>query len=213
MKSEFSLIQEQIERGVSILKEGGLVAYPTDTVYGLGASAAINEAVEKVYTVKDRPRNMALPLLLADVSWINEVATSLPEVARSLIEMFMPGALTLVLFKSEAVSYLITGGSATVAVRVPANPIAIALIKGLGMPVVGTSANLSGKHSPLTADEVYSQLGDSVDLIIDGGMCPGGRESTIVDVTGEVPVIIREGAISREELDKVVKVLPSVKEM
>jgi len=213
MKSEFSLIQEQIERGVSILKEGGLVAYPTDTVYGLGASAAINEAVEKVYTVKDRPRNMALPLLLADVSWINEVATSVPEVARSLIEMFMPGALTLVLFKSEAVSYLITGGSATVAVRVPANPIAIALIKGLGMPVVGTSANLSGKPSPLTADEVYSQLGDSVDFIIDGGMCPGGRESTIVDVTGEVPVIIREGAISREELDKVVKVLPSVKEM
>jgi L-threonylcarbamoyladenylate synthase len=213
MKSEFSLIQEQIERGVSILKEGGLVAYPTDTVYGLGASAAINEAVEKVYTVKDRPRNMALPLLLADVSWINEVATSVPEVARSLIEMFMPGALTLVLFKSEAVSYLITGGSATVAVRVPANPIAIALIKGLGMPVVGTSANLSGKPSPLTADEVYSQLGDSVDLIIDGGMCPGGRESTIVDVTGEAPVIIREGAISREELDKVVKVLPSVKEM
>jgi L-threonylcarbamoyladenylate synthase len=156
---------------------------------------------------------MALPLLLADVSWINEVATSVPEVARSLIEMFMPGALTLVLFKSEAVSYLITGGSATVAVRVPANPIAIALIKGLGMPVVGTSANLSGKPSPLTADEVYSQLGDSVDLIIDGGRCPGGTESTIVDVTGEVPVIIREGAISREELDKVVKVLPSVKEM
>jgi L-threonylcarbamoyladenylate synthase len=213
MKSEFSLIQEQIERGVSILKEGGLVAYPTDTVYGLGASATINEAVEKVYTVKDRPRNMALPLLLADVSWINEVATSLPEVARSLIDMFMPGALTLVLFKSEAVSDLITGGIATVAVRVPANPTAIALINGLGTPVVGTSANLSGKPSPLTADEVYSQLGDSVDLIIDGGMCPGGRESTIVDVTGEVPVIIREGAISREELDKVVKVLPSVKEM
>ncbi len=213
MKGSISGIQEQIERGISILKNGGLIAYPTDTVYGLGASADIKEAVEKVYRVKGRPRNMALPLLLADVSWINKVAISVPEVARSLIEAFMPGALTLVLPKSATVSDVVSGGSYTIAVRIPAHPVAIALIKGLGNPLVGTSANLSGKPSPLTAGEVNSQLGDSIDLIIDGGRCPGGVESTVVDVTGEKPVIIREGAITGEELEKVIKGIPSGKEI
>ena len=196
-------IQEQIERGISVLRQGGLVAFPTDTVYGLGACASLRQAVERVYRVKGRPRNMAFPLLLAHTSQIGEVADSVPQIAWLLVRNFLPGALTLVLHKSSSVLDVITGGGMTVAVRIPAHPVPVALVEGLGTPIVGTSANLSGKPSALTADEVYSQLGDKIDLVIDGGRCPGGRESTVVDVTGEAPVVLREGAISREELERV----------
>jgi len=199
----YSNIQEQIDIGVSILKRGGIVVYPTDTVYGLGACAGLPQAIEQIYKVKERPRNMPLPLLLAEVSQITEIAGSVPPVAWSLIRSFLPGALTLVLPRSSTVPDTITAGGMTIAVRIPAHPVPIALVKGLGTPIVGTSANLSGRPSPLTAEEVYSQLGDKVDLIIDGGRCPGGKESTIVDVTGEKPMILRQGAISREELEKV----------
>ena len=198
-----SHIQKQVERGISILKQGGLVAFPTDTVYGLGACVNIEQAVERLYQVKKRPRNMALPLLLAHTSQISEVAEPVPEIAWLLARHFLPGALTLVLPKSNSVPDIITAGGMTVAVRIPAHPVPVALAEGLEAPVVGTSANLSGQPSPLTADEVYSQFGDKVDLVIDGGRCPGGRESTIVDVIGEIPVILREGAISREEIEQV----------
>ncbi len=196
-------MQQQLEKGISILKEGGIVAFPTDTVYGLGACITIPQAVERVYRVKERPRNMPFPLLLGDISQITRVAETVPPVAWLLIQRFLPGALTIVLPKSDSIPAFITAGGTTIGIRIPAHPVPIALIKGLGVPVVGTSANLSGKPSPLTADEVYAQLGDKVDLIIDGGRCPGGKESTIVDVTGETPVILREGAISQEELEQV----------
>jgi len=196
-------LQEQVRRAISVLKGGGIVAFPTDTVYGLGAGANLPQAVARVYQVKDRPRSMALPLLLAYPAQIGEVARVVPPVARLLVRHFLPGALTIVLLRSGSVPDVITGGGETVAVRVPAHPVPVALARGLGMPVVGTSANLSGQPSALTADEVYAQFGDRIDLVIDGGRCPGGRESTIVDVTGEVPVVLREGAISREELERV----------
>lgn len=196
-------IQQQIERSISILRQGGIVAYPTDTVYGLGAGASLPRAVERVYAVKERPRNLPLPLLLADTSQITRVAEAVPPVAWLLIRNFLPGALTLVLAGSNSVSDIIMAGGTTIAIRIPAHPVPIALIEGLETPLVGTSANLSGRPSPLTAEEVYSQLGDRVDLIIDGGRCRGGQESTIVDVSGETPVLLREGAISREELERV----------
>jgi len=204
MFSELPLsIREQIERGVSVLKQGGLVAFPTDTVYGLGAGADLRQAVARVYRVKGRPQNMALPLLLADSSQISEVAQPVPPVAWLLVRSFLPGALTLVLPKSESVSDIVTAGGKTVAVRIPAHPVPVALAEGLGTPIVGTSANLSGKPSALTAEEVYAQFGGKIDLVIDGGRCPGGIESTVVDVTGETPAVLREGAISREKLKKV----------
>ncbi len=206
-------IQEQIKKGISILRQGGLVAFPTDTVYGLGASARLTQAIENVYKVKRRPNSMPLPLLLSNVSQITEVTESVPQIAWLLIRAFLPGALTLVLAKSSSVPDIVCGGGTTVAVRIPAHPVPIAMIEGLGAPIVGTSANLSGKSSPLTADEVRSQLGDSIDFIIDGGRCPGGIESTIVDVTRKTPVILREGIIPKEELEKVWKTLPSGKEM
>jgi len=180
-----------------------VVAFPTDTVYGLGACADLRRAVERVYQIKERPWSKALPLLLAHVSQISKVAYPVPEIAWLLADNFLPGALTLVLHKSGSVLDIVAGDGVTVAVRVPAHPVPIALIEGLGSPIVGTSANLSGKPSSLTADEVNAQFGNKIDLVIDGGRCPGGKESTVVDVTGETPVILREGAISKEALKRV----------
>ncbi len=202
-----SPIQKQVEKGVSILKQGGIVAFPTDTVYGLGACANLPSAVERVYQVKERPQNMALPLLLAHTSQISEIAEPVPPVAWLLARSFLPGALTIVLHKSKSVPDIITAGGTTVAIRIPAHPVPVALIEGLGVPIVGTSANLSSQPSALTADEVYSQFGGEIDLVIDGGRCSGGRESTIVDVTGETPVVLREGAISKAELKQVCEII------
>lgn len=193
---------DQVERGITVLRQGGLVAFPTDTVYGLGASAYNTEAVKRIYEVKGRPITMALPLLLADIGQMSEVAQTIPPIARLLADAFLPGALTIVLLKSPSVPEIISGGGSTVAVRIPAHPVPVALARETG-PIVGTSANISGKPSAVTAAQVSAQLGDTVDLIIDGGTCPGGRESTVIDVTGERPIILREGAISKEALQKV----------
>jgi L-threonylcarbamoyladenylate synthase len=196
-------LRQQINRGVAILKRGGIVAFPTDTVYGLGASASIPEAVARVYAVKGRPRNMPLPLLLARWSQIEDVAETVPPLAWLLAKRFLPGALTLVLPRASSVPDIVTAGGMTVAVRIPAHPVPVALASGLGAPLLGTSANLSGRPSALTASEVYAQFGDQIDLVIDGGRSPGGRESTIVDVTGQVPVVLREGAVALSELEQV----------
>jgi L-threonylcarbamoyladenylate synthase len=195
---------KQIEQAIDILKKGGLVAFPTDTVYGLGANAFDEDAVAKVYEAKKRPRHLALPLLLGGVSQIAVVARDIPDIAWRLAKQFLPGGLTLVLYKSPSVSSLITGGGEKIAVRVPDHPVPLALIEGLGAPITGTSANLSGSPSPLTAEEVYRQLGDRVHLIIDG-RCHRGIDSTVIDLTAETPTILREGAISRDEIEMVLK--------
>ncbi len=195
--------QRQIEEAIGILKDGGIVAFPTDTVYGLAAAVTIPGAVKRVYTVKQRPTDMALPLLVADVAGIAGLAARVPPSAQRLIEIFMPGALTIVLTASAAVPEAVTAGGGTVAVRIPAHPVPIALIRGTGGPITGTSANLSGLPSPLTAAEVRRQLGDGVDLIIDSGQpCPG-TASTIVDVTGTIPIVLREGTVSLAQLREV----------
>ncbi len=194
-------IKRQVDKGILILKEGGIVAFPTDTVYGLGAAANNPQAVARVYVVKERPRHMPLPLLLAHTLQISEVAEPVPPLAWLLAERFLPGALTLVLSKSRSVPDIVTAGGTTVAVRIPAHPVPVALVEGLGVPILGTSANLSGRPSILEAGEVYSQFSGRIAMVIDGGRCPGGRESTIVDVTGKVPVVLREGAITVAELE------------
>lgn len=192
----------QIEQAINILKRGGIVAFPTDTVYGLAASSVDDHAVARVYEAKRRPRHLALPLLLSHVSQIESVAQSVPEIARRLAEHFLPGALTLVLYKAPSVSTLVTGEGEKVALRVPNHPVPIALIQGLAAPITGTSANITGGPSLLTAEEVRQQMGDSVDLVIDGE-CPGGMDSTVLDLTGETLKILREGAISREKIERV----------
>jgi len=203
VRGRFTIVREQIDQAIDILRKGGIVAFPTDTVYGLGANAADDGAVVKVYEVKGKPRHLPIPLLLGYVSQITTVARDVPEIAWRLAQHFLPGGLTLVLYKSPSVSSLITGEGEKVAVRVPDHPIPIALIEGLGAPITGTSANITGSPNLMTAQDVHCQIGDRVDLIIDGGRCPGGIASTVLDLTGEAPRILREGAISREEIKRV----------
>jgi L-threonylcarbamoyladenylate synthase len=195
-------LKAQIEFSVTLLQEGGVIAFPTDTVYGIGADPFNEHAVAKIYRIKRRPPHLALPLLLSDKSELPEVARAIPEVAWRLVERFLPGGLTLVLRKAPTVPHTVAPGD-TVAVRIPNHPIPIALIRKLGTPLIGTSANLSGRPNPITAQEVREQLGDEVDFIINGGGCPAGIASTVVDVTQEMPRILREGAVPRVELEEV----------
>jgi len=196
--------QEQVEKGVKTLREGGVIAFPTDTVYGLGADAFNPKAVERIYEIKNRPEGMSFPLLIADIAQLSTVAEPPSEIAWFLARRFWPGGLTLVLPKADSLPPHLAKGS-TVGVRIPNHPICLTLIKCLGGPIIGTSANLSGKASSLTAYEVKQQLGDKIDLIIDGGKCPGGNESTIVDVSSGVPVILRQGLIPQHEIEEALK--------
>jgi len=197
-------MQEQIEKGVRILKNGGVIAFPTDTVYGLGADAFNLRAVERIYKIKNRPSHLAFPLLIADISQLSIVAQPACGIALLLARRFWPGGLTLVLPKAISLPSYLAKGS-TVAVRIPNHSICLSLIRGLGAPVIGTSANVSGNPPALTADEVRQQLGGKVDLIIDGGRCSGSVESTIVDATGELPLILRQGIISLDEIEKAIR--------
>ena len=198
------VLQREIEKGVKILQKGGVIAFPTDTVYGLGADAFNSTAVERIYEIKNRPKHRQLPLLIADVERLTTLADSIPEIAWFLARRFWPGGLTLVLPKTDSLPVYLAPGP-TIAVRVPDHPVCLALIQHLGNPVIGTSANISGQPAALTADEVGQQLGGKIDFIINGGKCPGGKESTVVDVTPESPIILRQGIIPSHEIDKAYK--------
>jgi L-threonylcarbamoyladenylate synthase len=197
-----SKIALQVDRAIEILKAGGIVAFPTDTVYGLGGDVFNIEAAERIYSVKQRPRSLPLPVLLADLTQVTAVADSVPDIARFLMKRFWPGELTLVLPKGALIPEIITADKGKVAIRIPNHIVPPALIRGLGAPIIGTSANISHKPSPLTAQEVEQQLGSQIDLIVDMGRCPGGLESTVVDVTGETPVILRQGIIPEDEIKR-----------
>lgn len=188
-----------LERATELLRRGGLVAYPTDTVYGLAADPWNDEAVGKLFEAKGRKPEQSVPLLFASPQDLAYVVADVPDVALGLLREFWPGPLTIVLLKAQRFRSRAVVGE-TVAVRVPDHPVPRELARLLGGPITGTSANLTGGPEPLTADDVRSQLGDRVDLIIDGGRCPGGTPSTVVDCTMAPPRIVREGAISREEL-------------
>jgi L-threonylcarbamoyladenylate synthase len=192
-----------LAEAVAVLKGSGLVAYPSDTVYGLGAAASDERAVARVFAVKGRPSEKALPLLLADVEDMAPLCAEVPATARLLAERFWPGPLTLVLRRSPAFQSAALGGGENVAVRVPDHPFLRELIRALGGPLTGTSANRSGRPSCRTAQEVQRELGDAVELIIYGGSSKAGQESTVVDITTDALKMLREGAISRREIERV----------
>lgn len=191
------------KRAVHVLLDGGLVAFPTDTYYALGASVWNPEAVERVFAAKRRPPGDPLPVLAADVGQWETVVAEVPGIARKLAERFWPGALTIVCRRAPHLPPVVTGGGDTVGVRVPGSPLARALCRALGMPVTGTSANTHGMPSPVTAAQVALDLGDAVDLILDGGRCPIARPSTVLDVTRDPPVVVRPGAVPLEALQEV----------
>lgn len=190
-----------ISRAVEILRAGGLVAFPTDTVYGVGAPAFDGKAVESIYAAKDRPIEKAIPVLMGDASDLDKVASNIPDMARRLASRFWPGPLTLVVPKLPTLPESVSAAD-TVGVRVPDHAVARALLRAAG-PMAVTSANISGQPSPSTAEEVFSQLGGRIDLILDGGKTPGGVPSTLVDCTGAKPEILREGPITLQEIDSV----------
>ena len=189
----------QVVQAADILREGGVVAYPTDTVYGLGADAYHDEAVRKVYAVKQRPAGLPLPILLADADQLHRISMSNP-LAERYMRRFWPGGLTIIMYKSEDFKSLVLAGGVKIGVRVPAHPVPRLLSRLLGRPLVGTSANLHDAPVTLTAAEVQGQLGGRIDFIIDAGSCPGGIESTIVDVTLTPPRILRQGIIPASEV-------------
>ncbi len=196
-----TLLPTGIDRALDVLRGGGVGAFPTDTVYGLGGSPLLAEAVERIFRLKCRPRSQPLPLLLANREQIEMVAAAVPPLAWKLIEGFWPGALTLVLSRAPLIPEAVVGGGQGVAVRIPDHPVPRALARGLGVPIIGTSANVTGRPSPLTAEDVRDQLGDGVVFVIDGGRCPGGVESTVVNLAGE-PRLLREGAIPRQRIEE-----------
>ena len=196
-------IHKQIKDAIKVLKAGGIVAYPTDTVYGIGANIFIDKAVKTVFDIKQRPYDKALPILLSSKDYLCIVADNISDIAWQLAESFWPGALTLIFKKKSSISTYACAQGDSIAVRIPNHPVPLALISGLGVPITGTSANISGQESPVTAKEVYRQIGDRADIIIDGGLCPGAVESTIVDMTETIPRIVREGAISRTTIENI----------
>ena len=193
-----------IEEAAHLLRAGEVVAFPTETVYGLGANGFDAAACAKIYEAKGRPSDNPLILHIAHRAMLDDVALDVPEMAEHLLAAFAPGPLTLVLRRRAAVPDRITGGLATVGVRMPENDAALALIRAAGFPLAAPSANTSGRPSPTTAEAVLEDLAGRIPLILDGGPCRFGVESTIVDVTGEAAVILRPGAITREMLEEVV---------
>ncbi|MER6393714.1 L-threonylcarbamoyladenylate synthase [Streptomyces sp. NPDC001523] len=191
-----------IEQAAEVLRVGGLVALPTETVYGLGA-AEDPAAVARIFRVKGRPPSHPLIVHIAAADQLDDWVETVPDTARLLAEHFWPGPLTLVLRRGHRVPLEATGGLETVAVRVPDHPVALALLSAFGGGVTAPSANRFGSVSPTTAGHVRAELGDAVDFVLDGGSCEVGVESTIVDVTSDIPSILRPGGVTREALEAV----------
>ena len=200
MKTELisSSLPQTISRAFEILEAGGLVAFPTDTVYGVGALAFNGGAVESIYRAKDRPVEKAIPILIGDPGDLEKVGVDVPNSAHQLAERFWPGPLTILVPKRTELPEAVSATS-TVGVRVPDHEVARALLRTTG-PMAVTSANISGAQSPVTAQEVYEQLVGRIELIIDGGKTPGGVPSTLVDCTSSELKVLREGPISLDEL-------------
>ncbi len=198
-----------IDRAAEALAAGGLVAFPTETVYGLGADASNAEALGRVFDVKGRPRSHPLIVHLASAEALGEWAVDVPAVGYELARRFWPGPLTLIVRRSAKVSPMATGGKDTVGLRVPSHPMARAMLARFGGGVAAPSANRFGRISPTTADHVAEDLGDDVDYLLDGGRCEVGVESTIVDVSRGAPVLLRLGGLTREALEAAIGPLTS----
>ena len=195
---------EELAEAAQILRDGGLVAFPTETVYGLGANALDEAAAKKIYAAKGRPSDNPLIAHISCLEELKPLVAYIPEAGRKLAEAYWPGPLTMVFPKSDIVPYGTTGGLDTVAVRMPSDPVANRLIRLAGVPVAAPSANTSGRPSPTTAQHVWQDMEGKIEMILDGGPVGIGVESTIVDVSGDVPTLLRPGAITMEMLRETV---------
>ena len=196
-------ITKQIHTAVKVLKNGGLIAMPTDTLYGLGVSAYDYKAIDRLYSIKNRPSNMPLPILIAENSEIERYTVAVSELTWRLVETFLPGNLTIVLRRGDNLPKSLSGGSETIGLRIPDHCVPREIIRELGNPITGTSANLSGMIGTTDAESVYRQLGGQVDYIVDGGPTFGNMPSTVIDMSKCNPILIREGGITKKELEKI----------
>lgn len=204
----------QIIEATKLLQEKEVIAFPTETVYGLGADATSSEAVSKIFQSKGRPSDNPLIVHISSESQLNQIVSNVPESAKKLMDTFWPGPLTIVLPKRKGLSDNVTAGLDTVGVRMPNHPVALALITEANLPIAAPSANSSGKPSPTTAKHVLDDLDGKIAGIIDGGATGVGVESTVIDCSGEVPTILRPGGITREQIEEVLGVIgmdPSLK--
>ena len=188
----------------AVIKRGGLVAFPTETVYGLGANGMDEEAAAKIYAAKGRPSDNPLILHISDIKMLDGIVSEVPDTARILMEKFWPGPMTLVFKKKPEVPYGTTGGLDTVAVRYPSHKVALEIISAAGVPIAAPSANTSGRPSPTKASHVIEDMDGKVDMIVDGGEVGIGIESTIIDVTGDVPMILRPGYITKTMVEELI---------
>jgi len=191
---------DKINQAAKIIQSGGLVAFPTQTFYALGADTLNPEAVKRVFEVKARPLDKPLTVLVARMRDVYRLVQEVPRVAQSLLDEFWPGPLTLVFKSSPLILSIVRGRSETIGIRIDQNLVALALIEASHTPLTATSANLSGNRSPINAGQVMKDLGGRIEAILDGGPAEIGIESTILDLTTDPPLILREGAISRTEL-------------
>ncbi len=202
-------LQSDIARAVALLRAGDLVGVPTETVYGLGADAANPAAVAKIFTAKGRPADHPLIVHIPAAAHLARWAREIPDAALRLAAAFWPGPLTLILKRQPVVSDAVTGGQDTVGLRVPNHPVALELLRAFDGGIAAPSANRFGRISPTTAEHVREELGDTVALVLDGGPCDLGIESTIVDLSRGAPVILRPGAITAEDIERVLKHSPA----
>lgn len=186
-------------RALELLRNGGVIVYPTDTVYGVGCRIDHEAAVKRIYALKGRAPSEALPVLLADPAQLDEYGTNITAAARRLAALYWPGALTIIVRRSSRIPAIVAGGGETIGLRVPGHAVPRALIRELNIPLVGTSANTHGVPAPATAQQAVFDLGDRVDLVLDGGRAPLGKESTVVDATKDPPRVIRQGALAVRE--------------
>ncbi len=199
--------ENSINTAAEILKNGGVVGVPTETVYGLAASAYDNSAINKVFEAKGRPQDNPLIVHISDMEMLRDVAEDIPEIVYTLAENFWPGPLTMVLHRTEKVAESVSAGLLTVAVRMPSNTVALDVIKKSGLPLAAPSANVSGRPSPTTANHVVNDLDGKIDAVLMGDDCDFGVESTVITLVGETPILLRPGAVTYEQL---LKFLPNL---
>lgn len=193
----------KIKEAAEIIKKGGIVIFPTETVYGIGANGLDEKAVKKLYDIKQRPLNKPISLLVSDINMVNEIAQDITELEYKLMENFFPGPLTIVLKKKDIVSDIVTAGQETVGIRMPSGEIARKLIEYAKVPIATPSANISGKSSGTNLDEIMEDFEGKVDYFIDGGDSKLGIASTIVKVVDGIPYILRQGTITKEQIEEI----------
>jgi L-threonylcarbamoyladenylate synthase len=197
-------LEAELGEAARVLRDGGTVAFPTETVYGLGGNALDRRAVARIFAAKGRPQDNPLIVHIADMGALGSIASSVSPGARALADRFWPGPLTLILPKSDAIPDEVTAGLDSVAVRMPSHPVAAALIRAAGVPVAAPSANISGRPSPTSAEHVWHDMAGRIDMLVDGGSADIGVESTVIDMTCSPPMILRPGGITLEEIREVI---------